>query len=57
MYNIRKIGWMFKSMLMHKKDSKEIVKCDFVTLYFAFKGSIPIGNMYKMITTKVGFLS
>ena len=57
MYNVRKIGWMFKSMLMHKKDSKEIVKCDFVTLYFAFKGSIPIGNMYKMITTKVGFLS
>ena len=31
---------MFKSMSMHKRDSKKITKFDFVTSCFTFKGSI-----------------
>ena len=42
MYNVRDMGWMLKSMLIHQNDSKMIVNSNFVTLYLAFKGSIPI---------------
>ena len=33
---------MLKSMLIHRKDNKRIIKSNFVTSYLAFRGSIPI---------------
>ena len=42
MYNVRDMGWMLKSMLIHQSDSKWIIKSNFVTSCIAFKGSIPI---------------
>ena len=41
MYNVRDIGWMHKSMLIYQKDSKGIVKSNFVTSRLAFGGLIP----------------
>ena len=42
MYNVRDMDIMFKSMSIHKMDSKGLVKFDFITSYLAFKDSIPI---------------
>ena len=39
MYNVRDMGCMLKSMPIHQRDSKEIVKFNFVTSCFAFRGS------------------
>ena len=41
MYNVRDMGWMFKSMSIHQKDSKWTVKSNFVALCLTFRGSIP----------------
>ena len=38
---------MLKSISMDKMDSKGIIQFDFVTLYLAFKGSIPKTLMSK----------
>ena len=35
---------MLKSMLIHQRDSKGIIKSNFVTSCFAFRGSIPMVN-------------
>ena len=53
---------MFKSMSIHQKDSKAIVKSNFVTSCLAFRSSIPttipyafvVGSfMYAMLCTKL----
>ena len=36
---------MLKSMSIHQKDSKGIVKSNFVTLYLDFRGSIPTNSL------------
>ena len=41
MYNVRVMDWMLKSMLIHQKDSKGMVKSNFVTSCLAFRNSIP----------------
>ena len=33
---------MCKSILMHKRDNKEVIKSNFVTSYLTFRGSISI---------------
>ena len=42
MYNVRDMGWMLKSMLIHQSDNKWIIKSNFVTSWLAFMGLIPI---------------
>ena len=52
MYNVREMGWMLKSMSIYQRDSKGIVKSNFVTSCLAFWGSIPpssIDNNYNML--------
>ena len=39
--NVRDMSWMLKSMSIHQKDSKIMVKYNFVISCLAFKGSIP----------------
>ena len=45
---------MLKSMLIHQRDSKGIVKPNFVTSCLAFRGSIPT-NLRKGTRTQVSF--
>ena len=42
MYNIRDIGFIFKSMSMHKRDRKGIVKPYFIISCLTFRDSILI---------------
>ena len=41
MYNVRDIDWMLKSMSIHQRDNKGIVKFNFLTSCLTFMGSIP----------------
>lgn len=41
MYNVRDMSEMFKSMSIHQKDNKGIVKSNFVTSCLTFRDSIP----------------
>ena len=40
-YNVRDMSWMLKSMLVHLKDNKGIVKSYFATSCLAFRGLNP----------------
>ena len=40
MYNVKYIVKMLKSMSIHQRDNKEIVKFDFIISYLAFRDSI-----------------
>ena len=40
MYNVRDIDWMLKSMSIHQRDNKGIVKFKFLTSCLTFMGSI-----------------
>ena len=51
MYNVRDMGRMLKSMSIHQRDSKRIVKSNFVTSCLAFRGSIPIVRYVKSSPT------
>ena len=55
MYNVRDMSWMLESMSIHQKDSKGMVKSNFVTSCFAFRSSIPIEVHYYKIIYGVTF--
>ena len=36
--HVKDMDWMLKSMSIHQRNSKGIVKCNFITSYLTFKG-------------------